>query len=381
MYHADISALGVLPVDIEPRATEHIDDIISFIADLLKNGNAYCSNNHVYFSVSSFEKYGQLSGKSIDELMVGARIEPSSFKKNPMDFVLWKPSDDDFKVGWDSPWGFGRPGWHIECSAMALKYLGEKFDIHGGGLDLIFPHHENEIAQTCSLTKLDSMANYWIHNGYLNVNGTKMSKSAGNFHTVHDLLKDYNGEVIRLSLLLTHYSAPLNFSLDSLQMSRNILKRWYNVIGSLNNTAEEGPEVFEDVLDALLDDMNTPLAISLLSARVNDISSSRDEFGEMATVFVNTCRNLLGLSLSIGAASEQDQLTDDQIKYIESKISERNAAKDRKDFGKADEIRDQLLRGGIIIEDTRTGSTWRIDQPTWVQHGFQTDRRGNSNTI
>ncbi|MDR1288974.1 MAG: cysteine--tRNA ligase [Holosporales bacterium] len=360
MYHEDMSSLGVLPVDIEPRATEHIEDIISFIDGLIKKGNAYCSNNHVYFSVSSFEKYGRLSGKNADELMVGARIEPSSLKKNPMDFVLWKPSDDDFKVGWDSPWGFGRPGWHIECSAMALKYLGKQFDIHGGGLDLIFPHHENEMAQTCALTDLDSMVNYWIHNGYLNVDGMKMSKSAGNFRTVHDLLREYDGDVIRLSLLMTHYSSPMNFSLDSLQMTRNLLNRWYKIIGSRDVLKVAVDMVFNEVFEALLDDMNTPLAISLLSARGNEIVKSRDDSGEMAKIFVNTCRILLGLSWNHEKVPGKDRLSDEQIEYIESRISERNAAKNSKNFEKADEIRDQLLKDGIIIEDTKTGSTWRI---------------------
>ncbi|MDR1476247.1 MAG: cysteine--tRNA ligase [Holosporales bacterium] len=363
MYHEDIAAIGVLPIDFEPRATKHIDDIISFIEKLIENGNAYCSSNHVYFSVSSFEKYGQLSKKNADELMTGARIEPSSLKKNPMDFVLWKPSNDDFKIGWDSPWGYGRPGWHIECSAMSLKYLGTRFDIHGGGLDLIFPHHENEIAQSCSLTQQEVMANYWIHNGYLNVDGVKMSKSIGNFYTVHELLQDYDGEVIRLSLLMTHYSAPMNFSLDSIRMAENILNRWYKAIRSFSGHGgefEDSELFFEDVFEAMLDDMNTPLAISLLSAKAHDIDKV-DANLELVAIFVNTCRNLLGLSMRSDKRKilEQRRLTDEQILEIELKVAERKEAKMRKDFAKADEIRDFLLKDGIVLEDTRNETLWR----------------------
>ncbi|MDR2074596.1 MAG: cysteine--tRNA ligase, partial [Holosporales bacterium] len=233
MYHSDTEALNVLLPDAEPKATDHIKEMIDLISVLIESKHAYVSNNHVYFDVSSFRDYGKLSRKNTDELLSGARVDISEHKKSSLDFVLWKPTDENFKVGWKSPWGIGRPGWHIECSAMSLKYLGEFFDIHGGGIDLIFPHHENEIAQSCAISGRQSMAKYWIHNGHLTVDGEKMSKSLGNFFTVHELLEKYDGEVIRLSLLMSNYSSPLNFSYSLLEQAKNMLDRWYNSIKNI----------------------------------------------------------------------------------------------------------------------------------------------------
>ena len=354
MYHADMEALGVLPVTIEPKATEHIKDIIKFIEGLVSEGNAYVSNNHVYFDVSSFKDYGKLSKKNMEDLISGARVEISESKRNPLDFVLWKPIDERFNLGWDSPWGVGRPGWHIECSAMSRKYLGEIFDIHGGGADLIFPHHENEIAQTCALTRKNKMANFWIHNGHLNINGTKMSKSLGNFLTVHELLEKFDGEVIRLTFLMTHYAAPMNFSFDGLSQAKNILDRWYNSVRNLK--IQRTPEIFQDVFETLLDDMNTPKAISILSSKVDEINRSQNL--EFASIFVNTCQTILGIMKK--SADDWFCCVDCEKKdWIEKKIQERQDAKKSRDYAKADAIRNELSRCGILIEDTKDGTTWK----------------------
>jgi cysteinyl-tRNA synthetase len=348
MYHEDVARLNVLHADVEPRATEHVDDIIEFIGELIEGSNAYIANGHVYFDVSSFKKYGALSNKNTDDLIKGARVEVSDFKNNPLDFVLWKPIDDRFNFGWDSPWGTGRPGWHIECSAMSRKYLGNHFDIHGGGIDLIFPHHENEIAQSCALSKQNAMANYWIHNGHLSINGTKMSKSIGNSITVNDLLQKYDGDVIRMALLMTHYQSPQNFGVDALNNAKNILDHWYLSVRS--EPVVETDEVIPEVLDALLDNVNTPLAISTL-CRIRRESSSDNRF-------VSTCRKLLGVM-----TKDPDEwfckASNSQKQWIDSKILERLKAKERKDYDTADAIRNELLERGIIIEDTKNGSTWK----------------------
>ncbi|MDR0552478.1 MAG: cysteine--tRNA ligase, partial [Holosporales bacterium] len=236
-YRADTLALNVLPPDVEPRATEHIADIIKFIKRLVTNGSAYVANNHVYFDVLKYKNYGALSKKNIEDLIAGARVEISENKRNPLDFVLWKPADENFDIGWESPWGKGRPGWHIECSAMAHRHLGFPFDIHCGGLDLVFPHHENEMAQSCSFGGSRSphtMAAYWVHNGHVNIDGAKMSKSAGNFLTINDTLREYDGEVVRMSLLMSHYSSPINFSENMLLQARSILSRWYRAVRYIN---------------------------------------------------------------------------------------------------------------------------------------------------
>lgn len=355
MYHEDVGSLNVLPVDIEPLATEHIFDMISFIEKLVHNKNAYVSNGHVYFDVSSFKNYGALSKKNMDDLISGARIEVSEFKKNPLDFVLWKPIDENFNFGWDSPWGKGRPGWHIECSAMSLRYLGENFDIHGGGIDLVFPHHENEIAQSCAINCEKTMANYWVHNGHLNINGVKMSKSLGNFFTVNELLKKFDGEVIRMAFLMSHYRSPQNFSLDSLNQAKNILDRWYNAIRDIKFDKTE--KISHDVFEALIDDMNTPKAISILCEMVDRINKESDKT-EIASIFVNTCQSILGIIMK----DPKDWfccVEDCKKCWIEEKIKERNEAKKSKDYAKADSLRSELLEKGIIIEDTKDGTTWK----------------------
>lgn len=344
MYHEDISKLNVLDIDIEPKATEHISDIINFIQKLLENGNAYISEKHVYFDVSTFKDYGKLSKKNLNDLKQGARIEVSEFKKNPLDFVLWKPADESFDFGWESPFGRGRPGWHIECSAMSSKYLGQTFDIHGGGIDLVFPHHENEIAQSCACHQNKVMANFWIHNGHLNVNGTKMSKSLGNFYTVNELLEKFDGESIRLFFLMTHYQSPINFSFEMLEQAKNILCKWYNAISDVEIAPTD--EISEEVLEALLDNMNTPKAISCLG-KIKDPS-----------VFVNTARKLLGI-MQRSPESWFCEVSPEKKLWIEEMIAKRKQAKKERNFALADQIRDELKNCGIAIEDTLNGTIWK----------------------
>ena len=355
MYHHDMEQLNVLPVTNEPRATEHIDEIIEFIKNLVETNHAYISNNHVYFDIDSIDSYGQLSKKNINDLISGARIEVSGNKKNPLDFVLWKPIDEKFNFGWESPYGIGRPGWHIECSAMSKKYLGNTFDIHGGGSDLIFPHHENEIAQTCALTNCHTMANYWIHNGHLNINGMKMSKSLGNFLSVNELLKNFNGEVIRLAFLMSHYRSPMNFSFEGLNQAKSILDKWYNSIIGIELFKTE--DVFEDVFDAIADDLNTPKALSILCTKVDEINKTKNV--DVASIFVNTCRELLGI-MHLSTSDWFCCVSNEKREWIEKKIKARNTAKEECNFAIADAIREELLTHKIILDDTKDGTIWKI---------------------
>jgi cysteinyl-tRNA synthetase len=354
MYHEDMAAINVLKPDIEPKATEHIGDIIRFIERLIENKNAYIVNDHVYFDVTSFAEYGKLAGKNIVDLQSGSRIEISANKKNPLDFVLWKPIDEEFNIGWDSPFGIGRPGWHIECSAMSAKYLGGEFDIHGGGIDLIFPHHENEIAQSCSLFQKATMAKYWIHNGHLNVDGTKMSKSLGNFSTIQDLLEKYDGEVIRFVFLMTHYSSPINFDQSMLDQAKNILDRWYNSIKNILYI-DNFDTISYDVFEALLDNMNTPLAISRMYIIVDELNKQFDN--EKANILVYTARKFLGVLQKTPDSWFRSTKTDSV--WIQNLIEQRNIAKKNRDFETSDRIRKILMEEGIILEDTKSGTSWK----------------------
>jgi cysteinyl-tRNA synthetase len=360
VYHDDMAALGALPPDVEPRATDHIERMIEMIKCLIDSDHAYAEDGHVLFDVPSMPDYGRLSGRNRDEQIAGARVEVAPYKRDPADFVLWKPSSDDLP-GWDSPWGRGRPGWHIECSAMSTQYLGETFDIHGGGQDLIFPHHENEIAQSCCATG-EPFVRYWMHNGYLMVEGEKMSKSLGNFYTVHDLLDDFPGEAIRLTLLQTHYRQPLDFRRDDLMASKAKLDDFY---GSLQSVADvpalpaDPPPAF---LAALSDDLNTPQALVELHAlrgRLNTASGPE---------IVRLKGELLAAAALLGIL-DQDPLAwrrwrpagasglDDAA--IEILIADREDARNRKDFAAADEIRARLTSDGVILEDGAGGTLWR----------------------
>ncbi len=359
-FHQDIAELGAIPPDVEPRATDHIAEMIVIIRDLLDKGYAYVGDGHVLFHVTQMQDYGALSGHSRDELIAGARVEVAPYKKDPADFVLWKPSTDDLP-GWDSPWGRGRPGWHIECSAMSMKYLGDSFDIHGGGRDLIFPHHENEIAQSRCAHPNSHFARYWMHNGYLMAEGEKMSKSLGNFYTIHELLDEFPGEAIRLTLLQTHYRQPLDFTKGSLRQAKQTLDRFY---GALRDVADietvEGEA--EAVRDALMDDLNSPLALSAMHALLGDLNKAEDaaEKARLKGALLDGGA-LLGLLqddpeawMRQGAGADGLSDTD-----IDAMIVARSDARKSKDFAEADRIRDDLAEQGVILEDKPEGTIWR----------------------
>ena len=365
IYNEDMAALGVVAPDVQPRATEHIAEMIAQIEQLIARGHAYAATGeaagHVLFHVPSFPAYGRLSGRNRDEQIAGARVEVSPFKKDPADFILWKPSTPE-QVGWDSPWGWGRPGWHIECSAMSEKHLGLPFDIHGGGADLKFPHHENEIAQACCAhgheQDMAQFSKYWIHNGFVTVDGEKMSKSIGNIRLVHDLIAEYPGEVLRLALLSAHYRAPLSFGADALDQARSTLDRYYRVLLDLEDVeAASDATVPSAVMDALCDDLNTPQVIAELNGLCR-VSAQSDKAlvkgqllaaGALLGLLQQDPAAWLGYGVQAGADADA----------IEVLLAGRKEAKAVKDFARADAIRKQLSDMGIEIEDTPAGTKWR----------------------
>ena len=360
IFREDMAALGNLPPDVEPRATEYITEMIALIERLIASGHAYAAEGHALFRVASYAKYGALSRRSRKDMIAGARVEIAPYKEDPGDFVLWKPSTPD-QPGWDSPWGRGRPGWHIECSAMSENTLGETFDIHGGGLDLIFPHHENEIAQSVCAHGGRPFARYWMHNGMLTVGGAKMAKSDGNFITVRDALAGAPGEVIRLALLGTHYRDPLDWTDDRLYEAKRTLDRWYRAARftpSVQIGRALGPA--DDIRETLLDDLNAPLAISRLHEIAGAIYRSNDpmERGELQQKLIGSAR-LLGL-IEGNPRDWQESVEGAFENMILAQISARAIARKNRQFAQADRIRDSLVELGIILEDKPDGTTeWR----------------------
>ena len=345
-YQSDMVRLGALPPDVEPRATQYVGQMVAIIERLIERGHAYAAEGHVLFSVPSMSDYGRLSRRSRDELIAGARVDVAPYKKDPADFVLWKPSTEA-QAGWASPWGRGRPGWHIECSAMSAAHLGETFDIHAGGLDLIFPHHENEIAQSRSAFGHAIMAKYWMHNGFLNISGEKMSKSLGNFFTVHELLDQYPGEAIRLLLLSAHYRQPLDFTHEGLTQAKATLDRWYGALRAKELKAVPVPQAVED---ALSDDLNTPLAISAVH-QLRDPSELKAGAGALG-LLQQDAEAWFRWTPAAAADGPSDA-------EIDAAIAARQAARKAKDFKESDRIRDELKARGVILEDGPKGTTWK----------------------
>ena len=343
-YHADMDALGAARPDHEPRATAYVGQMIAMTADLIAKGHAYEAEGHVLFDVRSFPDYGTLSGRSVDDMIAGARVEVAPFKRDPMDFVLWKPSSDDLP-GWDSPWGRGRPGWHIECSAMSAALLGPHFDIHGGGIDLQFPHHENEIAQSCCAHPGAGFANVWLHNEMLQVEGKKMSKSLGNFFTVRDLLdRGVPGEVIRFVMLSTHYRKPMDWTGAKAQEAEAVLRRWHGLVAGIEPATSPAPALIE----ALADDLNAAGAIAVL----HDLAGR----GDAETLLASA--RMLGLLLpGMGEWAQADAGAAGQIEAL---LAARLAARQARDFARADAIRDGFAAAGVEVKDTAKGPEWSL---------------------
>jgi cysteinyl-tRNA synthetase len=367
-FKEDVSALGCLAPDVEPRATEHIEEMKTLIERLVASGHAYVAEEHVLFSVPSMKDYGQLSKRPLDEMIAGARVDVAPYKRDPMDFVLWKPSKDH-EPGWPSPSGIktpGRPGWHIECSAMSWKHLGETFDIHGGGIDLVFPHHENEIAQSRCAFHTGVMANVWMHNGFLQVEGEKMSKSLGNFVTIRELLENWHGyawpgEALRFNMLRTHYRQPIDWTYSGLDESHKILWDWYE---KLQNVAPD-TNVSSSVVEALSDDLNTPQ----VTAELHKLYREKNYSGLLAGLsflgFSGKRQNIARLAITTGSASGtssaigagQAVITEEAIKAL---IQARAVARAAKDFKESDRIRDELAAMGVVLKDSKDGTTWEI---------------------
>jgi len=361
-FHDDVDALGCLRPTVEPRATEHIAEMRTIIEKLVQGGFAYVAEDHVLFSPQAMNaanailpRYGALANRSLDEMIAGARVDVAPYKRDATDFVLWKPSKPG-EPSWPSPSGIkavGRPGWHIECSAMAWKHLGEQFDIHGGGIDLVFPHHENELAQSCCAFGEDRMANIWMHNGFLQIEGDKMSKSEGNFVTIRDLLADWPGEVLRLSMLKTHYRSPIDWTLRSLEESAKTLDDWYWIAADVK---DERPS--DAVVEALSDDLNTPHMIAALHSLRNSAASGNERD---RNEFAASLRLLGFLSESAEEwKGRKQQASGVDPKQIDGLIAARTVARSRKDFKESDRIRDELAAMGVVIKDSKDGTTWEI---------------------
>lgn len=360
-FHQDIADLNVLPPDIEPRATDHVAQMIAMTERLIAAGHAYAADGHVLFNVPSMKHYGRLSGRNRDDMIAGARVEVAPYKRDPADFVLWKPSSDDLP-GWDSPWGRGRPGWHLECSAMIETHLGDTIDIHGGGQDLVFPHHENELAQSVCAHGGADYVRYWVHNGYITVSGEKMSKSLGNFFTLRDVLGAAPGEAVRYALLAGHYRKPLDWSPEAVVQAKASLDRLYKALQLVDVAAVGDEDVPAEIVEALDDDLNTPRALSEMHALASELNSAqsdseRDELGAR----LRAAGRFLGLLEHDPVAwfrwqpADADGVSDEDVERL---VEQRRIARADRNFAEADRLRDQLLGLGVVLEDSRDGTRW-----------------------
>ena len=359
IYNDDMLKLNVLAPDIQPKATEYIPEMIELIVELIEKDFAYEKEGHVLFHVPTYQNYGKLSKRNRDEQIAGSRVEVAPFKKDPADFVLWKPSTNE-QPGWESPWGIGRPGWHTECSAMSKKTLGLPFDIHGGGRDLIFPHHENEIAQSCctsaSIDEPDSYAKYWMHNGFVTINGEKMAKSLGNIILVKDLAENYHGEVIRLALLSSHYRQGLDWNEKVIHQANKLINKLYEIKDDLDDvTISDKNENNLDAISILMDDLNTPGLITELNNIVKEYNSSDSE-----KVNIKSRLNLISSVLGILEDETFNEISEEFKNKINDMVLKRSEAKNNKDFNTADAIRDQLLELGVEINDSSDGTEWKL---------------------
>ena len=343
-FQDDLKALNCLKPTVEPFVTDHMKEIIIFIQKLIEKKHAYVAENHVLFDVSSFPEYGKLSGRSKDDMIAGARVEVAPYKKNPEDFVLWKPSKED-EPYWESSWGNGRPGWHIECSVMSEKHLGKTFDIHAGGNDLIFPHHENEIAQSCACNGLNTYARFWFHGGMLNVDGKKMSKSLGNFHTAHEILEKYDGDVLRFYLLSAHYHQPMNFSFQGLDSAVKTLDRMRSHFKSSLRIQpdENNPDL--DVIEALCDDLNTPKAFAILHKKISELSIEKDT--EKLQILLQNIANTFAF-FGIAVYNKEISIPQVVIDFAEKRL----VARQNKDWEESDRLRSEIEKAGFSIKDT-----------------------------
>ena len=359
IYNDDMLKLNVLAPDIQPKATEYIPEMIELIVELIEKDFAYEKEGHVLFHVPTYQNYGKLSKRNRDEQIAGSRVEVAPFKKDPADFVLWKPSTNE-QPGWESPWGIGRPGWHTECSAMSKKTLGLPFDIHGGGRDLIFPHHENEIAQSCctsaSIDEPDSYAKYWMHNGFVTINGEKMAKSLGNIILVKDLAENYHGEVIRLALLSSHYRQGLDWNEKVIHQANKLINKLYEIKDDLDDvTISDKNENNLDAISILMDDLNTPGLITELNNIVKEYNSSDSE-----KVNIKSRLNLISSVLGILEDETFNEISEEFKNKINDMVLKRSEAKNNKDFKTADAIRDQLIELGVEINDSSDGTEWKL---------------------
>ncbi len=375
IYNQDMAKLGVAAPDVQPLATEHVPEMIAMIGDLLKNGHAYEAEGHVLFSVPSFPAYGRLSGRNRDEQIAGARVDVAPYKKDPADFVLWKPSDKEGQPGWNSPWGYGRPGWHIECSAMSEKYLGKVFDIHGGGVDLTFPHHENEQAQSCCANQSEDFAKFWVHNGFVTVEGEKMSKSIGNVLLVHDLAKNAMGEVLRLNLLSAHYRQPLDWTAKGVNAAEAVLSKFYKQLEEIEDYAAIAVDLaglradagVQGVMEALCDDLNTPRAIAELHSLFKDFAAAQGAQKHAMAKQIKALGAILGVlqhdpkewAQKVGAAQAAQIAALDED-WINTMIARRVDARAAKDFALADSIRKELAAQGVELHDGPDGTHWSL---------------------